>query len=99
MELLELLYALISLPMLVALLAAILVLQRAWIIPFIRGRVMDKKSVNDGEPPSSHLVAKESDFPEKWWTRKDVWSLEARSVFSNVSKELKVLLCIWVCEF
>lgn len=99
MEPLEFLYALISFPMLVALLVAVLLLhlQRTWITPFVRGRVLDNKAVEDVPESMTNTfsfptVTKESDFPETWWIGKSIWDLEARSIFSHVSIDYSTLL-------
>ncbi|TQB75898.1 hypothetical protein MPDQ_001499 [Monascus purpureus] len=80
-------------PMLATLLAGIAFLQRTWILPLIQGKLQGTK--RDIEPvpltttttPSSssspYVVSKESNFPENWWTGKDVWELERRAIFSK----------------
>lgn len=81
-------------PMLATLLAGIAFLQRTWILPLIQGKLQGTKKDIEPVPltttttPSSssspYVVSKESDFPENWWTGKDVWELERRAIFSKV---------------
>lgn len=46
-----------------------------------------RASIIDSKTTSS-TVSKESDFPENWWTGKDIFDLEKRAIFSKVGSDI-----------
>ncbi|THC99627.1 hypothetical protein EYZ11_000894 [Aspergillus tanneri] len=80
-------------PMLVALLAGIVFLYRAWRHLSIIGnlqlhptksKTFDPATKPDAVKDEAHNVSKEPDFPADWWTGKNVFELERRAIFSKV---------------
>lgn len=97
MELLGLLPT-IPVPMIVALLAGIFFLHRAWGSSLLSTKVLQTESklptediatqTQTPDPASdestAQAVSKESDFPANWWAGKGIFELERRAVFSKV---------------
>lgn len=75
----------IPVPAIVALVTGF-VLLRAW--PSAKVKTPDERLPSPASPDrsqeASQSVSKESDFPENWWSGKDVFELERRAVFSKV---------------
>ena len=76
----------IPIPVIVTLLAGLFFLLHAW--PGTKAKTPNERLIPTASPDKpqsvSLSVSKESDFPENWWSSKDIFELECRAVFSKV---------------
>lgn len=96
MESLNLLLPSIPVPLIVAFLAGVFFLHRAWGQSPLRTKILQDSPKTTTEnitfrrpdqakdESTAQTVSKESDFPANWWTGKGIFDLERRAVFSKV---------------
>lgn len=87
----DLLSQAVPVPALVALLAGLFFLHRAWarLQPSTKGKIpktnlAEPAGSDAGPQDASQAVDKESEFPADWWSGEGVYELERRAVFSKV---------------
>lgn len=91
----------VPVPALVALLAGLFFLHRAWthLLPSAKSKTPLDATLTSEEPASldtepqkaaSQTVYKESEFPANWWSGESVYELERRAVFSKVHMPLPI---------